>query len=89
MSGISSGAFFAVQMLVAYSSKIAGLGIIAGGPFYCANDNVEIALNACMKYPAFISLTELETITFNVCRQNWEGKKQFKSKKKKKKKKKN
>jgi poly(3-hydroxybutyrate) depolymerase len=36
VSGLSSGAFMATQFAVAYSAGIAGAGIIAGGPFYCA-----------------------------------------------------
>jgi len=36
VSGISSGAFMAVQFGVAWSSIIKGVGVIAGGPYYCA-----------------------------------------------------
>jgi poly(3-hydroxybutyrate) depolymerase len=36
VSGLSSGAFMAAQFSVAYSASIAGAGIVAGGPFYCA-----------------------------------------------------
>lgn len=36
VSGISSGAFFATQMQVTYSSLIMGAGIISGGPYDCA-----------------------------------------------------
>ncbi|ATP27522.1 poly(3-hydroxybutyrate) depolymerase [Chromobacterium violaceum] len=36
VSGLSSGAFMAAQFSVANSASIAGAGIIAGGPFYCA-----------------------------------------------------
>src|SRR5438046_289574 len=36
ISGISSGAFMAVQFATAWSSIIVGVGVIAGGPFYCA-----------------------------------------------------
>src|SRR5947209_11543472 len=36
VSGISSGAFMAVQLATAWSSTIVGVGVIAGGPFYCA-----------------------------------------------------
>ena len=36
ISGISSGAFMAVQFGVAWSSIIRGVGVIAGGPYYCA-----------------------------------------------------
>jgi poly(3-hydroxybutyrate) depolymerase len=36
ISGISSGAFMAVQFGVSWSSAIKGVGVIAGGPYYCA-----------------------------------------------------
>lgn len=36
VSGLSSGAFMTVQLHLAYSSTFVGAGIIAGGPFRCA-----------------------------------------------------
>ena len=36
VSGLSSGAFMAVQIEVAHGSDIVGAGIVAGGPFACA-----------------------------------------------------
>jgi hypothetical protein len=33
ISGISSGAFMAVQFATAWSSVVKGVGVIAGGPF--------------------------------------------------------
>lgn len=36
ISGISSGAFMSVQFGTAWSSVIKGVGIVAGGPFFCA-----------------------------------------------------
>lgn len=36
VSGLSAGAFMAVQYQVAYSSSVIGAGIVAGGPYYCA-----------------------------------------------------
>lgn len=42
VSGFSSGAFFAVQMHVAFSSFIKGAGIVAGGPYNCASDKIYI-----------------------------------------------
>jgi hypothetical protein len=36
ISGISSGAFMAVQLGVSWSSIVKGVGVIAGGPYYCA-----------------------------------------------------
>jgi hypothetical protein len=40
ISGISSGAFMAVQFGTAWSSVIKGVGVIAGGPFWCAKADV-------------------------------------------------
>ena len=40
VSGISSGAFMAVQVGVAHSSIIKGVGATAGGPYFCASDTV-------------------------------------------------
>jgi hypothetical protein len=65
VSGVSSGAMFAVQLHVAFSSKIKGAGVIAGGPFYCAQNNVAIALTACMSQPFLIVVPELILITEN------------------------
>jgi hypothetical protein len=36
ISGVSSGAFIAVQFATAWSAIIKGVGIVAGGPFWCA-----------------------------------------------------
>ena len=40
VSGISSGAFMAHQFHVAHSAHIMGVGIVAGGPYYCAEGNI-------------------------------------------------
>ena len=45
VSGISSGAFMAVQFGVAWSSIIRGVGAVAGGPFYCAQASAADFLN--------------------------------------------
>ncbi len=47
VSGLSSGAYMAVQLQVAYSKDIIGAGVIAGGPYYCAANNVAYA-GICM-----------------------------------------
>ena len=39
--------------------------LLQQGPFWCAQDNVEIALSSCMKKPADISVTELVSITYS------------------------
>jgi hypothetical protein len=36
ISGISSGAFMAVQFATSWSGIIKGVGVVAGGPYYCA-----------------------------------------------------
>src|ERR1700737_5435716 len=62
ISGISSGAFMAVQFGVSWSSIVKGVGVIAGAPYYCAQGtaidgllgNLGPALSAtgpCMKGP--------------------------------------
>jgi predicted esterase len=47
VSGLSSGAFMAVQLQVAYSRSIIGAGVIAGGPYYCAANNTSFT-GICM-----------------------------------------
>jgi poly(3-hydroxybutyrate) depolymerase len=48
ISGVSSGAYMAVQFGVAYSSIIKGVGVISGGPYYCAQDVTSTATGTCM-----------------------------------------
>ena len=47
-SGVSSGGYMAVQLHVAHSATVAGVGVIAGGPYYCAQGSVFTALYNCM-----------------------------------------
>ena len=47
VSGLSSGAFLAVQFEVAHSSIIRGIGVVAGGPYYCAQNDVVRATTLC------------------------------------------
>jgi len=63
VSGFSAGGFMAVQLQVGFSETFGGAGVIAGGPFYCAQANVLTALSACMKTPELISVAELAAIT--------------------------
>lgn len=49
VSGISSGGYMAQQLHTAYSELFMGAGIIAGGPFYCAETLLVLALTRCMK----------------------------------------
>jgi poly(3-hydroxybutyrate) depolymerase len=73
ISGVSSGAFMAVQFGTAWSSVIKGVGIVAGGPYWCdladITDMFDVftwsrpldrARGPCMKGP----LSELDTDDF-------------------------
>lgn len=53
VSGLSSGAFMAVQLQVAYSASIKGAGVVAGGPYYCAAGNMMYA-SICMGQMTFL-----------------------------------
>ena len=48
-SGMSAGAFMAQQLHTAFSDQVAGIGVIAGGPYYCAQGNMIDAINRCMQ----------------------------------------
>jgi hypothetical protein len=51
VSGLSSGAFMAVQFATAWSSVIKGVGVVSGGPFYCAQGSPSTATGDCMQGP--------------------------------------
>ncbi|WP_175749411.1 extracellular catalytic domain type 2 short-chain-length polyhydroxyalkanoate depolymerase [Burkholderia pyrrocinia] len=53
VSGLSSGAFMAVQYQVAYSGSVVGAGVVAGGPYYCAAGNLFNA-SICMGQVPFV-----------------------------------
>ena len=66
VSGLSSGGFMAVQMHVAYSATFKkGAGVVAGGPFYCAEGSITNATGRCMASPAGIPTSTLVTTTNN------------------------
>ena len=48
VSGLSSGGYMASQFHLAYSASLIGAGIIAGGPFYCAQGAQKTAIANCM-----------------------------------------
>ncbi len=48
VSGLSSGAYMAHQIHVAFSDHIAGAALIAGGPYHCAEGSLQTALAHCM-----------------------------------------
>ena len=64
LSGLSSGGFMAVQMHVAYSATFAaGAGIVAGGPFHCAEGSFALAVGRCMAHAAPIPVAGLVATT--------------------------
>ena len=64
VSGLSSGGFMAAQLHVAYSATFAkGAGIVAGGPFYCAEGSIVNATGRCMSSPAGIPTSRLVSTT--------------------------
>ncbi len=48
VSGVSSGAYMAVQTQLAFADRIAGVAAIAGGPYHCAEGSVQTALGRCL-----------------------------------------
>lgn len=48
LSGLSSGGYMATQFQLAHSDWVNAVGIIAAGPYYCAQNDISIALNQCV-----------------------------------------
>ena len=70
VSGLSSGGYMAVQMHVAYSATFAkGAGIIAGGPYYCAEGSIVNATGRCLTRSSPIPVANLVTTTRNWAQQ--------------------
>lgn len=67
VGGISSGCFMSTQFHFAFSSIISGNACTAGGPYWCAQANLNIALNQCMKepYANFIDINYLESVVYS------------------------
>jgi predicted esterase len=63
VSGLSAGAYFATQFQVAFSSHVMGAGIVSGGPYGCAELNMQRALIACMSLPSQIDVSKLVAMT--------------------------
>lgn len=49
VAGLSSGAYMATQMQMAYPELFPNAALVAGGPYGCAKDTMQVALSACMK----------------------------------------
>lgn len=48
VSGLSSGGYMAVQLHVAWSSLFHGVGVVAAGPYYCAQGLAALATTRCL-----------------------------------------
>jgi hypothetical protein len=60
VSGISAGGQMAHQLHIAYSELFSGAGIIAGGPFGCANGSLATAMARCFnKVDDSLSVSDL------------------------------
>ena len=49
VSGLSAGGYMATQYQVAFSSEVAGAGIVAAGPWFCARGVITRALGDCLE----------------------------------------
>jgi poly(3-hydroxybutyrate) depolymerase len=63
VSGISAGGNMAVQFHVAHSALVHGAGVLAAGPYYCAENSLRLALGRCMQGDEEIPVGELAFIT--------------------------
>lgn len=62
VSGLSSGAFMAVQLHLAHASMFVGAGIVAGGPYRCAESYraaAPITADACVQNALFVCMNPL------------------------------
>jgi len=48
VSGLSSGGYMATQFQLAHSEIITGAGIVGAGPYYCALNDIGMALGQCV-----------------------------------------
>ena len=69
VTGISSGGYMATQLQVAHSSRFAGAAIFSAGPYYCALNNVAVALQSCTASTAPTPMPVLYATTDGYARQ--------------------
>ncbi|GHG77198.1 depolymerase [Alishewanella longhuensis] len=51
LSGLSSGAYMAGQYHQAFAEEVSGVAMLAAGPVYCAQNNLQQAIGHCMANP--------------------------------------
>jgi len=49
VAGLSSGAYMATQVQLAYPELFPNAAMVAGGPYGCAGGKLDVALSTCMK----------------------------------------
>jgi poly(3-hydroxybutyrate) depolymerase len=49
VSGLSAGGYMASQLAVAHSARVRGVGVFAGGPYYCVGLHPSRAEGVCLK----------------------------------------
>jgi poly(3-hydroxybutyrate) depolymerase len=49
VAGFSSGAYMAQQVHLAYSDRLIGAELLAGGPYHCAETSLQRALGVCLR----------------------------------------
>jgi len=49
VAGLSSGAYMATQVQLAYPERFPAAALVAGGPYGCADGKLDVALSTCMK----------------------------------------
>jgi poly(3-hydroxybutyrate) depolymerase len=62
VSGISAGGYMAVQFHVAHSRSVDGAGVLAAGPYYCAQGSVWAARYNCMNPGTWTPLPEVSVL---------------------------
>ena len=67
VSGLSSGAYMATQVHLAFSDRVVGAALFAGGPYGCAQGSLETALAGCLA-PAADKLPDVAALA-NVVRE--------------------
>lgn len=62
VSGVSSGGYMAVQFHIAHSSRVSGAGVLAAGPYGCAQGSVTTAYYNCMTPGSLTPLPDTQAL---------------------------
>lgn len=68
VSGLSSGGFMATQMHVAWADWVSGTGVLAAGPWYCARNSLQTALQECLNQ----TTVDINTAAIEAQRSQWQ-----------------